>query len=378
VKRRLAVVLLALASCTSPAAPRPVPVTPAPTPLETTTLATVAPSRAGEANQPTLVWTPRRLDDGVAARAAALARASVAVSSGTAWLTASTDGRGRRVDAPAAGFAIPVEVAAAGLAAYARLVPGAASLAGLRSGQVVLGAASARLRRLGAGATLVFGAVTLRVAAVVPDAAVGYAEVFAAPADAVRLGVTTRRYLLADATPDAARRIAALRPAPRVRLPGEARWLRAADAVLPPVLEKAAFGEFAATRPAADGSITLDPGWRARHLATATVPLLGRVTCNAALLAPLRAALDELVARGLSSLVHGYGGCFVARVVREDVGGSLSHHAWGGAVDVNVAENPFGGRPHQDPRLVAVFVRHGFGWGGDWLVPDGMHFDYLG
>jgi hypothetical protein len=30
----------------------------------------------------------------------------------------------------------------------------------------------------------------------------------------------------------------------------------------------------------------------------------------------------------------------------------------------------------QDPRLVEVMAEWGFIWGGDWAVPDPMHFEY--
>jgi hypothetical protein len=28
-------------------------------------------------------------------------------------------------------------------------------------------------------------------------------------------------------------------------------------------------------------------------------------------------------------------------------------------------------------RLVSIFQRWGFAWGGAWLVPDGTHFEFL-
>ena len=43
---------------------------------------------------------------------------------------------------------------------------------------------------------------------------------------------------------------------------------------------------------------------------------------------------------------------------------------------MNVSANPEGGASRQDPRLVEIFRRWGFTWGGDWLVPDPMHFEY--
>jgi D-alanyl-D-alanine carboxypeptidase len=54
---------------------------------------------------------------------------------------------------------------------------------------------------------------------------------------------------------------------------------------------------------------------------------------------------------------------------------SLSHHAWGAAIDLNARENPFGRRPEQSPRLVAIFAHAGLSWGGRWPEPDGMHFE---
>ena len=56
----------------------------------------------------------------------------------------------------------------------------------------------------------------------------------------------------------------------------------------------------------------------------------------------------------------------------------LSRHAWGVAVDLNADDNPHGARSRQDRRLVETFADHGFTYGGFWLVPDAMHFEYVG
>jgi hypothetical protein len=74
--------------------------------------------------------------------------------------------------------------------------------------------------------------------------------------------------------------------------------------------------------------------------------------------------------------MNDYGGCFAPRIIPGSIGHALSAHAFGGAIDINVQENLVGAVPHQDPRLVAVFQRWGFTWGGWWMRPDGMHFEF--
>ena len=83
---------------------------------------------------------------------------------------------------------------------------------------------------------------------------------------------------------------------------------------------------------------------------------------------------------GLAQLIDPkqYAGCYAPRLLRpDDPTAGISHHAWGAAIDINAGSNPFGGTPHQDPRLVRIFERWGFTWGGHWLVPDGMHFEFV-
>ena len=55
-----------------------------------------------------------------------------------------------------------------------------------------------------------------------------------------------------------------------------------------------------------------------------------------------------------------------------------SFHAYGAAVDINAPENAFGAKPTMDRRIVAIFEELGFNWGRDFLIPDGMHFEYGG
>jgi hypothetical protein len=137
-----------------------------------------------------------------------------------------------------------------------------------------------------------------------------------------------------------------------------------------------AVGTFTYT-PHADGSVSPDPEWVRRYIRRETVPILGTVTCNKGMLPQLRAALDEVVAQGLSGSIHAseYGGCYVPRFIGHNPASGLSLHSWGIAVDLNVPGNLRGTAGQLDRRVVAIFERWGFAWGGRWRYTDPMHFE---
>lgn len=126
-----------------------------------------------------------------------------------------------------------------------------------------------------------------------------------------------------------------------------------------------------------DGTVEPDPGWAAANLRTEAVPILGNVTCHRVMLPQLRAALQELVDSGLADLVDpgDFGGCYAPRFIAGDPGKGLSLHTWGIAVDLNVQGNLRGTTGEIDRRVVEVFKRWGFAWGGDWSYTDPMHFE---
>ena len=336
-----------------------------------------------------LAWTPGGLPPGYAESVRSLrgVRAAAEVRSGTAWLTAWRPS-GAPAEAPPAGLAVPVEVAAVRTPSYRRFVPPAerAPFETLAGGGALVSRGAAELRGIGPGARLRFGAVVLTVTGVVDDELVGAHEIVVSFRRGSRLGIRRSRYLLVAPRAEAGRRTvegglrAALPAGARVRVrgPGETPVFRHGDAVLPPLRLKEIFGEFAAA-PAPGGMLRMDPGWVDRHIRTARVPVLGRVTCHRAIVPAMRAALEELRRRGLDDLVDAgdYGGCYSPRFIARSPGAGISHHAWGIAFDVNVTQNPLGGEPRMDPRIVEVFERRGFAWGGRWLVPDGMHFEFL-
>ncbi len=126
-----------------------------------------------------------------------------------------------------------------------------------------------------------------------------------------------------------------------------------------------------------DGTISIAGDWVARNISTVTIPGMGTARCHRVMIPQLTAALEELIERGLYDHLDPaqYGGCQVSRFIDFDPTKPLSMHAWGLAIDFNVADNPLGGTPSMDPDVVEVFERWGFEWGGDWSRPDGMHFE---
>ena len=123
------------------------------------------------------------------------------------------------------------------------------------------------------------------------------------------------------------------------------------------------------------GRIAPDPAWVAEHVTTESVPILGSVTCNKLLLPQLRAALEEIVARGLADRIHPgeYAGCYYPRFIAGST--TLSNHAFGLALDLNVPGNQRGTAGEMDRGVVAAFERWGFAWGGRWRYTDPMHFE---
>jgi hypothetical protein len=351
--------------------------------------APVAPAPVPEPRDRTLlVWTADALPADLAARVAALpdVRSSTLVEGDTLSLVASYASDGQPIDRTPPGEVIPLDALAIDPATYAPFWDKAAQaqLLALRPGEALLGTTSARLRRAGPGTVLeLAGGARVTVAGVIADQAVGAAEVVVDAATAPAIGITTPRFLLVayqgDRTP-LEQQITPLLPprtSVRYRSRGETPFLRHADAVLPQALIKDRFGEFSYTPPTSDRFFTVDAAWRDENIETRTVPALGKVMCHRAVLPALEGALAELEQRNLLFLVDraGYQGCFQPSVVSEN--GSISRHSWGVAADINFSKNPTGAASAVDPRLVEVMERWGFVSGGDWLIPDPGHFEYL-
>jgi hypothetical protein len=337
-----------------------------------------------------LAWIPGGFPPGFRDHVRTVDRlaATAVVAGDTRWLTASHDASGAAVDRPMPPLAIPIDAFAVNPVEYAPFLPDELRdevVGALNAGEGVLGARSAELRGLGVGGTLTFDGRQVRIGAVVPDGSIGWSELLLARQVGERLGIVDDRYLLAqpvgEMTAGGWERLVAglLHEGTPIRTvpPGGSRYMRVASGVNPPIVVKERFGEFAAeVDPERPAYLTIDPRWVTGHLRTQAVPLLGRVTCNVAFLPPLVHALREIQREGLGGLIRSTAGCFNARTVARDPTAPPSDHAYGAAIDINAPENPYGATPTMDDRIVAIFDRWGFRWGGDFLIPDGMHFEY--
>ncbi|MGH2750423.1 MAG: M15 family metallopeptidase [Actinomycetota bacterium] len=315
-------------------------------------------------------------------------RAVATVEAGLDWIESARSADGTVLDRTPGGTAIPFENAYVNPADYAEFVSPADrdKVRSLGPGEALLARTSEELRGGGAGITLRLQSGVLAVTGVVDDTTTGGYEALSAGKAPRRWGVIDRFVLVrlerkADEGLIEKRIRALLEPGQELRLrpSGVNPFLRYGDAVLPQLIIKENFGEFSARPIPGDRFFEIDESWRRRNIRATTVPVIGEVVCHRSFIPQLRAAMQEVRARDLAYTINPaqFGGCFAPRFVSAGPRHRLSHHAWGIAVDFNVSENPTGIRPNLDRRLVGVMRQHGLTWGGDWLVPDGMHFEWV-
>ena len=123
------------------------------------------------------------------------------------------------------------------------------------------------------------------------------------------------------------------------------------------------------------GRIAPDPAWVAANIGTEVMPIIGSMTCHREIFPQLRAALEEVISRGLAGELHPdeYAGCYYPRFIAGTT--TLSNHSFGLAMDFNVPGNQRGTVGEMDRAVVSIFKKWGFAWGGDWNYTDPMHFE---
>lgn len=345
------------------------------------------PSRARAAAERMLViWSPHNLPGGVEAAVERIdgVRATT-VMQGLDWLTRSVGPDGEVLDDPKDGFAIPIETIVVRPWEFRHYVSPEARpmIEDLAGGGALVSEMERRLRGAGRGMRLRVTGRRERVRGVISNEdAQGYEMIIGTPVpqawpNAIRFvlvrapdSVTNRRIkkVAQNAAPD--RKIV-------VRGEFQTPYLRYGDGVRPQGKVKRNFGEFSARR-LDGGRLQLNGGWLNRNIRHWSVPILGSVTCHRKLFPILRGALREVKRKGLGYLIRPgeYAGCFFARFIATIPGTRLSRHSWATALDINSSSNCFGCSPNMDARVVHIFRRWGFTWGGTWPIPDGMHFEW--
>jgi D-alanyl-D-alanine carboxypeptidase len=291
------------------------------------------------------------------------------------------------------GFVTPVSVASLGTYEAGEIF-GPVVAAALIDRKAVIGKRSARLQSLEVGdeITLVGFAdplleVPLSIGAIVEDEQAAGAEILIAEPSAVFLGLIrpSKVIVWGETIDEAASRFVESFGDKYVRR----SWTPPSiDSVLSTSEIKELFGSFRTRRRTvrSNGDIEIDPIWLAKNIVEVDLPIVGKVNCHRTLAESLGKALGELERAGISSVIdladtRRAGGCFNSREIRATSGRSgrnLSRHSWGAAIDLNPSASPYGAEPNVDARVVDVFRRQGFAWGGTWAFPDGMHFEFIG
>lgn len=97
-----------------------------------------------------------------------------------------------------------------------------------------------------------------------------------------------------------------------------------------------------------------------------------KVTCHKLIADRMKAAFEEIKARGLSHCIDSFDGCYNNRSKRG--GSAKSVHAWGIGFDVNASSNPMGKNTQtpEQKQLAQIFAKYGF-----YQLPnDPMHFQF--
>jgi len=268
---------------------------------------------------------------------------------------------------------------------------------------LVMGALSASLRGAQAGDSVLLvggsgAGVWFRVAAVLPDAQVGGTEFLMSTEAGDRLGIVRLSRVVMWGFPSRAAIDASLAANGLVSTSIRIRrsWDPAdPDDTIGMAQTKATLGEFA-YRVNANGSVSQDDAWLnaslpgGRELLNGSIPV--RARCHNVIVPALRAALAEVAAERLAATIdvanaNSFGGCHNARFNRltpDSSLGFLSRHSWAMAFDTNTLGSCLGCAPPDFAtrpggcRTVQIFRKHGFSWGGNYLTPDGMHFEWVG
>jgi hypothetical protein len=315
-------------------------------------------------------------------------RAVAQVWEGTGWMSAWANTGTKDASGPLPGLLVPVDVASVKPNEYKDFLPerDRTHFLELANRGAVLSRSGAALRGIEKTGSLQFEKIPVPVVGVVDDDLLRGHELMVSIDTGGALATLRSRYLVVAMDPKASKetvqaRIRKLAPAGApmgIRQTGTTQDPRPSDSVLSLVQIKTLFGEFSG-RPSQGRDIWIDHDWVMANTEIVNLPLVGEARCHKAVIPELSAAMSEIAAKGLGNLIKAgdFGGCFSPRFVNAARNSGISHHSWGIAIDFNVTSNLYGQPPTLDPRIVEIMERWGFTWGGRWLVPDGMHFEFV-
>jgi hypothetical protein len=346
------------------------------------------------APQAWLAWVPGGLPPGFGDLVSTVTdvTSSTTATADIAWMTASFDAEGDGVDQPKAPWMIPLDVTGVD-PTFASFIPEPERqlVQNLGADEGILSESEAHLRGLGEGSSLLFrGGTTVDIVGTLPDALMGAYELLVPRATGTDIGVAHERYSLfhvrsqTNPTPDMLTPEFddllppdAPYPAVEIRSPGQATYLRANDRTIPPLALKQTFGEFEARPDPTDaGRIAIDPDWINENIRSATLPVLGTVTCASQMLPLLKQAVREITSAGVAAQIVDVGPCFDPVAAPTDPSGPLTAADWGVSIQLNPTSNPPGADPSQPKDLIHEMYKLGFGWGGNDAYPQGALFRY--
>jgi hypothetical protein len=298
------------------------------------------------------------------------------------------------VQQPAAGFAYPMGTTVLPQS-FVGPAMGTSVSAAMTSTKVVMSELTASLRGARAGDVVTVVAdsgtqVDYTIGAVVADSITGGTEILMSPEAAARIGLYRLSRVVMWGFDSRAAIDAQL--AAKGLISTSIRVRRSWDPTDPDFTmgmaqTKQRLGEFS-YRVNGDGSVTQDAAWRTANITSGSIGQLRLYTgCHKTVRPALQAAMSELIASGLEYTINythanSAGGCYYPRFNRLTPNsrlGFLSRHSWGQAVDTNTVGSCQGcAPPDMDCRTVRIFRKHGFAWGGNFLTPDGMHFEWVG
>lgn len=309
------------------------------------------------------------------------------------------------------GWAIPMAMTALDLQTIGDIM-GRQVSGPIGQGQVVMSQSSATFHATAVGDRIEFLAanntiVTFTVGLIAPDVLLGGTEILMSTVTAATVGANTNTRLMLYGKFDHAA-VAAVLVSQGLFTTA---YLRVSKSWDPPgpddtlslMRTKQLLGEFdiyyAGLASGTSAWVARNAAWSTANLPTVKDTYAGgvRALCHNAIRADLTAALSEVLAT-YPSLVksnqskyftgidvantNNNGGCATsssARLSRIANGtGTVSRHSWGQAIDMSTLANCQGCVPKMDCNIVRIFRKHHFAWGGNFLEPDGMHFEWVG